>query len=190
MPVNKKVRPDDGRRGNTGTRKYSDEAVEQALELASVIGIREAAKQLGINPSTLSAWTRSPTWLQRWSELRKHNAPKWREKIAVPMEDLVSRYVALQERLVEKFEEEVDNLDPRDLGNSLRSLAVAMGVTTDKAERLRDRPDTVVEHKISAAQLERAMERLLGESVDSTATEIVDAKPLAELEEGEVDDLG
>jgi hypothetical protein len=174
-----KVRDDDGRKGNP---KFTDAERDKALQLAAVIGIRPAARQLKMSYCTLRDWTvKQP---KRWAEIRKVEAPAWRERIAVPLEDLVSEYVDVQKELLEQLRGKREDLDTRDISTALRSVSVAMGIGSDKVEKFRDRPDHTVEHKISAEQLERAMERLLteGETVDSTAEE------LPALVEGEADD--
>lgn len=50
---------------------YSTEFKEQAISLANDIGIKEAAEKLGINPQSLSGWTRYAKKIDEDSEFQE-----------------------------------------------------------------------------------------------------------------------
>lgn len=156
------------------SRDYPDDFVDKALELAAAIGIRPAARQLSIPVSTLDVWTKQPDHLERWAELRRVHAPKWRARAAITMEQLVDEYALLEAKALEKAKEALPDLDPRDVANFVRSIAVAKGVTADHVGKLRGQPTQIVEHTVNAERLEAAMAKLLeeAETVEGTATEL------------------
>jgi len=144
------------------SRDYPEDFVDKALELAAAIGIRPAARQLEVSEGTIRGWTKHPEALERYAELRKQNAPKWRERAAATLEELVDGYTKLEVDAMEKAAAAIDELEPRDVANFLRSVAVAKGVNADHVAKLRGQPNVVVERRIDAAQLEQAMAALLG----------------------------
>ena len=156
------------------SREYPPEIVDKALELGAAIGVNAAARQLAIPRGTIDGWTRHPDYSQRWAELRRVNAPKWRERAAIPLEDLVDSHGKLLAKAMKRAEENIDELEPKDLGNFIRSVAWAQSAAADAAGKLRGQPTHIVEHTHSAAQLETGLRRLLEEAtaIDSTAEEI------------------
>jgi hypothetical protein len=157
------------------SRDYPDDLVQKALELGAAIGIRPAAKQLEVPFQTIHGWTKHPDYAPRWAELRHQHAPAWRKRMAATLEELVDDYTAYEAKVLEDVTgRDLEKLETRDVGNLLRSVAVAKGVTADHVGKLRGQPDVVVERRVDAAQLEQAMQRLLEQApaVDSTAEEI------------------
>ena len=161
------------------SRDYPESFVLKALELAAAIGFRPAARQLEINEATIRNWTRQADYVEKWSELRKHNAPKWRERAAATLEELVDGYTQLEVDALKEATKALEKLEPRDVATLLRSVAVAKGVNADHVAKLRGQPDKVVEHRLDVGQLEQAMQELLEQAnpTDSTAEEITDAVP-------------
>ena len=159
------------------SRDYPEDFVNKALELAAAIGIRPAARQLEVSEGTIRGWTKHPEALERYAELRKHNAPKWRERAAATLEELVDGYTQLEVDAMEKAAGAIEHLEPRDVANFLRSVAVAKGVTADHVAKLRGQPDRIIERRVDAAQLEQAMAKLLG-TVDVDAEDITDVEAL------------
>ena len=131
-------------------RDYPEDFVLKALELAAAIGQRPAAEQLEMPYETLHSWTKMPEHAERWSELRRVNAPKWRARAAVPLEDLVDEYAELQAKALKKAGKAVDEMDPKDVGNFLRSIAWAQSSAADQANRLRGHATHVHEHRVAA----------------------------------------
>ena len=70
----------------------------------------------------------------------------------------------------------MDKIDPRDLANAFKNLAIGSGVLQDKSDRLRGKPAGVIEHKISLAQIEQALAALQLEAL------AVDAEVVEELD--------
>lgn len=155
-------------------RDYPDDFVDKALALAATIGIRPAARQLEIPFQTLDRWTKHPEAAARWSELRRIHAPKWRERAAVPLEQLVDEYSEALAKALAKADRAIEEMDPKDLGNFIRSIAVAQGVAADHVGKLRGQPTHVTEVNVNVPQLEQAMQKLLNEAetVDGSAEEL------------------
>jgi hypothetical protein len=152
--------------------RYPPEVKEKALELAAAIGIVAAGERLDIPFQSIHRWTQHPDYSERWVELRRVNAPKWRARAAVKLENLVDEYGELQAKALRRANEEVDELPAKDVGNFLRSVAWAQSTAADQAGRLRGQPAQIVEHRVNSEQLEASMQRLLSEAVDSTAEEV------------------
>lgn len=164
------------------SRDYPEEFVQKALELGAAIGMRPAARQLEFPYATLEKWTKHPDYAARWSELRLQHAPAWRKRMAASLEELVDDYTDLQAEVLVKTKDEFKNLEPRDLGNLLRSLAVAQGITADHVGKLRGQPDVIVERRIDARQLEEAAMALLA-TVDHEGP-VTELPPAPEISEG------
>jgi hypothetical protein len=159
------------------SRDYPDEFVYKALELAATTSTRSAAEALEMPESTLRHWTTQPDYQERWVELRRINAPKWRERMAVPLEDIVDSYAELERKALEKAQTALENLDPKDVGNFLRSISWAKNHTAEAAGKLRGQPSQVVEHRVTAGQLEKGLAELeqlakAAAAVESTAEEL------------------
>lgn len=160
------------------SRDYPADFVDKALELAAAIGIRPAARQLEVNEATIRGWTKHPEAVERYADLRKHHAPKWRERAAATLEELVDGYTQLEVDAMEKAAGAIEHLEPRDVANFLRSVAVAKGVTADHVAKLRGQPSQIVERRIDAAQLEQAMAALLGAGTVDADAEVIEAEAL------------
>ena len=153
---------------------YTQDVIHKTLELAAAIGVKPAAKQMDIPRGTVDSWTRQPQYSELWAELRRLNAPKWHARAAVPLEDLVDEYGETLAKALKRATRQLDEIPPRDLGNFIRSIAVAHGVASDHVGKLRGQPTQVVEHVHSAERLEKGMQLLLEQAaaIDSTAEEI------------------
>ncbi len=161
--------------------EYTPELKDKALELAAVIGYRPASLQLDIAWQTIQGWAKHPDYVERWAELRRNNAPVWRSRAAATMEELVDEYTDLEAHALTKAKGAFDQLEPRDVGNFLRSVAVAKGVTADHISKLRGQPTHIIEQRADPAQLEKAMLAIL-DTVNSDAVELDDE--IQELESG------
>jgi hypothetical protein len=153
------------------TKDYTPELKDKALELAASIGLKAAGTQLGVPWQTI----------QTWAELRRIHAPAWRARAAIPLEDLVDEYGELQAKTLRKAAKLVDEdkLEPKDVGNFLRSIAWAQNSAGTQANQLRGHATHVTEHRIvDVAKLDAAMEQLALEAaktpydVESSAEEI------------------
>lgn len=155
-------------------RDYPEDTVHKALELAAAIGIRAAGRSLEIPEKTIRNWASNPAYSERWAELRRVNAPKWRARAAVPLEDLVDEYAVTLAEALRIAHDQITELDPKDLGNFIRSIAVAHGVASDHVGKLRGQPTQIVEHTVNAERLEAAMTALLEEAktIEGSAVEV------------------
>lgn len=159
------------------SRDYPPEVVDKALELGATIGVSAAARRLAIPRGTVDQWTRHPDYVERWAELRRINAPKWRERAAMTMEELVDEYASVEADALDKAKQQLPELEPRDMANFLRSVATAKGITADHVGKLRGQPAVIVEHTINAERIEQAMTALLkvaDETVEGTAVEVTE----------------
>jgi hypothetical protein len=163
------------------TKDYTPELKDKALELAASIGLKAAGTQLGVPWQTIQTWAKHPDNAERWSELRRIHAPAWRARAAIPLEDLVDEYGELQAKTLRKAAKLVDEdkLEPKDVGNFLRSIAWAQNSAGTQANQLRGHATHVTEHRIvDVAKLDAAMEQLALEAaktpydVESSAEEI------------------
>lgn len=73
------------------SKVYSKEEREQALKLASEIGVTAAGRQLGINPNAISNW--------------KNRKPKPNAADGLSVDELCTENLRLKKELAEKAEE-------------------------------------------------------------------------------------
>lgn len=149
-------------------RNYPEDVKLKALELAATLSCREAARQLDIPRGTLQKWIKHPDYAERYATMRKENAPKWRERAAATLEELVDGYTQLEVDALKNAAQALESgkMEPRDVANFLRSVAVAKGVNADHVAKLRGQPNIIVERRADPVQLEQAMAALLAQTVD------------------------
>ena len=148
------------------TRRYPEEDVDRGLIAAATLGIRPAERETGIPESTIRGWIDS--YPERYAELREQEAPRWRARAAAAFEDVVEEMSAVEWELVKKMKDEAPDLQGKDVANALKSVSIAKGINTDKANVLRGQPAATVEHRIDMAAIDRLL-REVG-AVSATAT--------------------
>jgi hypothetical protein len=76
----------------------------------------------------------------------------------------------LEQRLMAKLAESVDELPPKEIAAAARNLATSKGINVDKLLTLTGRPSQISETR-NADELLRKLETLKVKSIQSTATE-------------------
>lgn len=74
---------------------------------------------------------------ERYEQLRAEWEKRRDLDAAERMDALVSRALDIEEDILEKAAVKVDKIDPRDLANAFKNLAIGSGVLQDKSDRLR-----------------------------------------------------
>ncbi|MDP9143763.1 MAG: hypothetical protein M3N43_03555 [Actinomycetota bacterium] len=165
-------------------KRHDINAIDQGLiYLARAYGKARKASRLmkedgltPIPPSTLDHWKKN-AHVARYEQLRAEWEKRRDLDTAERMDALVSRALDIEEDILEKTAEKVDKIDPRDLANAFKNLAIGSGVLQDKSDRLRGKPAGVIEHRHDVyhwveqeiAKLER--EALEAETVDAEVVE-------------------
>jgi hypothetical protein len=162
--------------GPVVAKRYSEEDIERGLMAAATLGLRPAERETGIPESTLRGWI--DHYPDRYAQIRRDEAPKWRARAASAFEDVVEGLTDVEWDLLEQMKEKADTLDGRDTANALKSVAIAKGINADKANVLRGMPTEAVEHKISFELVSKAIAQL--EAMDRGET----------VEDAQVVDLG
>lgn len=80
------------------------------------------------------------------------------------------------EKLRDKLDENVDKLEPKDLGNALRNVSLAAAVKTDKLQVLQGKPDHIVERRGS----DEILRNLAGRGFVKVAPELVEGEVVEE----------
>jgi hypothetical protein len=155
---------------------YTDEQVERGLlALAELGSSRKASAETGIPDKTLREWRRT-THRERFDQIRTQFLPKIRERIARDAEDLALRYAEAEHEALDALD--VTELKPADLANALPRLATARGISTDKANVMRDKPTQITEVRGGVEIINSLSNRFphLVSDVDADSEDITDAQ--------------
>ena len=117
---------------------------------------------------TLALWVTS-SHVGRYEHIRSEVVPRVYAKLAQEAEDLARKYAEAEQATLDRYEEELPNLKAGEVANALRNLATSRGISTDKANVLRNRPTQIVERRSSSEILRRLAE--IG-VIEGTAEEI------------------
>jgi hypothetical protein len=163
--------------------RYSEDEIERALIAVAVCAgnthraHRELAKQGHKIPRpTLDVWA-TRLHADRYQRIATEVVPKIHERIATEAEDLAQAYADAERTALDRLNETLDELDPKDVATAIRNLATSRGISIDKAALLRGRPTQIIEHRDPAdiARELAAMRPDVFEYVDEDAEEITDA---------------
>lgn len=140
---------------------YPEEFQRAALELAAVVGIRAAGRQLHISKTSITRWVEDHA--EYWSELRSGNVEAQKVGFAQRLEDLAENYTATEQDAIERAQELLadGDLDAKELAALIKALGSSRGVATAGARAIRGEDRTAQEVNVNFPQLERAMEALL-----------------------------
>ncbi len=157
--------------GHVPGGSYSEEDVERGLVAVALAAgnTRQASRQLkaqgrSIPRGTLQTWT-ARVYAERYEFVRRAVLPRIREAMAVETEDLARAYAEAERLTLEKFRAELPNLRAHEAASALRNLATSRGISTDKANVLRDRPAQITETR-DVAEILSAL-RQLGVTVEA-----------------------
>lgn len=130
---------------------YDPEQVERGLlALAECNGNGRKAERLlaedegtpHIDHATLYRW-KVHQHAEQYERVKAEVLPKVRLKAAERHMDLSDRLMDTEGLILERLNQNVDNLDPRDLAGSLRNVSTSGAIHTDKAQLLADQPTEI-----------------------------------------------
>lgn len=128
---------------------YDPEQVERGLiALAECNGNGRKAERLlaqdgiSIAQATLYEW-KNHRKVEQYERVKAEVLPKVRLKAAERHMDLSDRLMDTEGLILERLNQNVDNLDPRDLAGSLRNVSTSGAIHTDKAQLLADQPTEI-----------------------------------------------
>lgn len=149
---------------------YDEEMIQHALlQLALAAGhptraaerLREAFPNQPRypDPTAISAWAKKRP--DQYHRIREGQAPQLAERAAQGAEELILRAEAIERRLLERIDREVDGMEASTLHGALLNVTKSKSLQQDKiASPLRGRPNIVVERK-DPAELISHLEQLL-----------------------------
>lgn len=113
-------------------------------------------------------------------ELRKKHPDRYERareaqrtaSMADDAEELAHTYAGIERKAADMLEDQIHELEPKELAATLRNVATARGISIQNASALRGRPTHITESR-DASQIMRALAAKLGvqEAVDTTAIE-------------------
>lgn len=139
---------------------FPEESAKAGLELAATIGIKPAARELGVSTTTIYSWQRRyPSY---WSDLRAGEAAAFKQGFATRLEDLADRYAETEQDALDKVDKLLESgaLGAKDVAALIKAMGSSRGVATVGARAVRGE-DKAQELNINFPQLEAAMEQLL-----------------------------
>jgi hypothetical protein len=159
-------------------KRHDITAIDQGLiYLARAYGKARKASRLmaqdGLQPipaSTLDHW-KKVAHPERYEQLRAEWEKRRDLDAAERMDALVSRALDIEEEILEKTAEKVDKIDPRDLANAFKNLAIGSGVLQDKSDRIKGKPAAAIEHRLDVAQIDRMLAQLEAEALGAQAVD-------------------
>lgn len=164
-------------------RLHTDTERERGMIALVMCGgnLRKTSKFTGIPTSTLNGWRKT----EEYQRIRAQREPQIVEKLAAEAEEFALQAAPVEQKMLDKLEEDLDKLGPADLASALRNVSTSKAINIDKiSSPLRGRPTVVIEHR-SIDDIAAALEAKLRDSgitIDSTADEIIEL-PSAELQE-------
>lgn len=152
-------------------KRYSEIEIERGMLAAATLGIRPAARKLGIPHGTIRNWIEAQP--ERYAEIKTDGAPKWRAAAAASFEGIVDDLTELEADNLAKLSDKLDSVEAKDRGRLAKDLATAKGINSQHVHQLRGQPAQVVEHRVNLTLVQKAIASLEGgESVEGTATEV------------------
>lgn len=163
---------------------YSDEEKKAALDLAARIGIRAAARELGLGGGALTIRRFREALPEYWSDLMAggHVAPARRTRTAESLEDLAEAYADREFEAIERAEKLIKTADAKELAALIKAMGSSRTGATAGARGYRGEDVQTVEHNVNFAALEKAAELLLARAPDPPAL------PVPNLAEADVVD--
>ena len=168
------------------SRSYTEEEIERALQVRSVVDSASAAchvlserYELSIPIRTLQQWV-ADIHRDRYQAIRATIAPKIRQAIASESEDLAQYLVKVERDAIERVETEIPKMDGKDAALALKNLTSAKSAALDKALVLRGEANQIVAQR-TPLEIFNAMKELgitvrTAEAIEATAEEIEPAE--------------
>lgn len=85
-------------------------------------------------PETLRKWRHR--YAAEYLHLCQQEAPRIRQEVAEESVSLARRYAVAEGKALERLEENMDEIAPRDMANVVRNLATSKGIAVDKYEKI------------------------------------------------------
>ena len=101
---------------------------------------------------TLTKWKK--TKLERYVQLQTDHGADIEAIAVTQARDTAIRAGSLEARLLEKIEEHIDEIAPKDLAATLQRISITRGVSVDKLLLLTDRPTSITDKRDLAAIME------------------------------------
>lgn len=156
-------------------RDYTPEDVDTGLTALTLLGSSKTAathlreQGLNVSDSTLRGW--KSRYADRLAQIQEREAPEVARRVASRSEAVAMKAIEIEERLLAKLDQSIDELKPADAAAALRNVTTSKSLNFDRLSGpIRGRPNVIVE-KIDAGQALLEMARRLGIAVDSTAIE-------------------
>ena len=153
--------------------KYSAAEMEYALlELALMNGnVSRAAKKVGVNVSTLTAWR--DKFPERYEDIQARIAPMVEKQIVAQARVNARKAAQVAESLLEKVDEDELSLSDRaQAAKAFQQVSIGMGVQIDKTLLLEGRPTEILETRDAQAMLKELAEIAPGLVVDGNAIDV------------------
>lgn len=148
--------------------RYLDAEKEAALRLTAKIGITAAARELGLDRTTISRFRHQmPAF---WSTLVSDSdvAPNRRRRIAEDLEDLSDAYTEREFEALTRAEKLIKTADAKELAAMMRAMGSSRHTASHGARAYRGEDVQVVEHNINFAALEQAAQAILERATPKT----------------------
>lgn len=167
-------------KGQVPANAYSESDRKAALELAAVVGMKPAARQLGIDRSQLYRWV--DMYPQYWSDLRAGQPEAHRKGIAQRLEDLAERYGEAEHDALDRAEELLGTADPKELAALIKAMGSSRQAATLGARTVLGEATSVTDVHIDFPQIEQAMEALLNQGAPQPALQVPNEAEVVEVE--------
>ena len=166
--------------------QHSNEEIERGLLAVAVANgnTRRAQQALAVEGldlprSTLHRW-QMETHAERYIQIQADVLPKIRAQAAEQHMELAERGMAVEQKLLDKLEEEVNEIPSRDLAGAARNVATGTAIHTDKAGILRGEPSVIVSRGMHEIVRSLKAKGIVIE-VEAEEVEIEENPPIAEL---------
>lgn len=158
-------------------KRHTIEQIETGLQLLAlnagayektVTQLREHG--IHLTRQSLHNWA-NKSHADRYFEIRTQIHSQVAERAASQAEEIAFKAGELELRIIEKLDDQLDDLDPKDAATALRNLSTTKALNHDKViGPIRGRPTVIVENR-DAAQILQELQRL--GVVEGTAEEIL-----------------
>jgi transposase-like protein len=152
-------------------REYAESERHAALELAASAGVSAAARELGLNRSTIYRWI--DKYPKLWSDLKAGDRTAGRRRIADRLEDLADRYAANEHDLLERIEDgTISAKDAKEAAALLKAMGSGRIGAIAGVRSITNESESL-EVNINFPAIEAAMERLLDSAAPPPALPVV-----------------
>jgi hypothetical protein len=157
--------------------EYDREAITKALTVLAFCNgnVKMACRKLDDMGAATPHQATLANWRKRHPEIYEDAVSRHTELFTDEADELVRSTVTFNQRAVARLHEELDDMDPKDISNAARNMAVVGGLMYDKSALAKGQPTARVEVTDAARVLEelnKLAERASSGVIDSTAEEL------------------